>query len=120
MIRGAAAQSALTRVGRETPGRRRRFVPSLSAMNGSAIMRGSPDQAFQAVLWFAGLVVVLGVAAGAFAWFWSRLRHRDRDAGSVFSLDQLRTMRERGELSAEEFSRLRERAISAFSSREAK
>lgn len=89
-------------------------------MNGSAIMRGSPDQAFQAVLWFAGLVVVLGVAAGAFAWFRSRSRHRERDAGSVFSLDQLRAMRERGELSAEEFGRLRERAISAFSSRGAK
>ena len=79
-------------------------------------MRGSPEQTFQAILWFAGLVVALGVAAGVFAWGRSRWRRRGQGDGGTFSLDQLRAMRDRGELSSDEFDRLRAGAIAAFKS----
>jgi len=70
--------------------------------------------AFEAVIWMAGLVLVLILATATLAWFRGHLRRSRSASRTNFSLDDLRRMRDRGDLTAAEYERLRAAIIDDF------
>lgn len=70
--------------------------------------------AFEAVVWMAGLVLVLIAAAVVLAWYRSRWRGSMSTARDNFTLDDLRRMRDRGDLTGAEYERLRAIVIADF------
>lgn len=67
-------------------------------------------QAFEALLWFAAIVFVVIGAVVAFAFIRRRLV-RAGGAPVPFTLDELRRMRDRGDVTAEEFESIKRRML---------
>ena len=61
----------------------------------------------QAAIWGAVLLGLILVLVLAVCYYRTRYRAEDRDVGPDFTLQDLRELRERGELSASEFDRLK-------------
>lgn len=65
------------------------------------------QKAFEVLLWF-GVYVLLMLVAGVFLfWLRKRLRRRPVEGEEVFTLEQLRRLRDEGELSAGEYDLLK-------------
>ena len=73
----------------------------------------STDQAaaFEGLLWLAGLVFALMLAAVVLAYVRKRLRASEPDQTHGFTLDRLRHMRDRGDLTTAEYEALRQKAL---------
>ena len=73
-----------------------------------ATMRaGAATEAYGALIWFAGLLVLIGLAIAIVATIRRRFRREGSEDGGGFTLDQLRVLRNRGELTAEEYESLK-------------
>ena len=83
-------------------------------MGDGGVILANQASAFEAVLWMAGLLLALIVAAAFLGWYRSRLRRSMSASRRSFSLEDLRAMRDRGDLNASEYERLRAAAIADF------
>jgi hypothetical protein len=69
------------------------------------------EKVLEGWLWFGGLVVALLTCLVIMAYVRRRIRGDGGEAGAVFDLDELRRMRDTGELTIPEYETLRRRTI---------
>ncbi len=83
----------------------------------ASVRQGAPAQtvqegtALEVLAWLGGLILAVLVAAVVLAYTKRRLRRSAPADGPAFDLDQIREMREHGELTDAEYEALRERVI---------
>lgn len=65
------------------------------------------------ILWFLLVVAALALVAVVIAFLRRRMRRVDEAVASEFSLEQLRELRDRGELTIQEYEALRRRTMDA-------
>ena len=71
-----------------------------------------PEKVLESWLWFGGLALALLTVFVILVYVRRRIRGRGGDdAGAVFDLDELRGMRDTGELTIQEYETLRKRSI---------
>ena len=65
--------------------------------------------AFEGTIWLGGLILALLVVGLVLAYLRKRVRPVERADGFGFELEELRALRDRGELTPEEYETLRDR-----------
>jgi|GEM_PF-3800385 len=83
-------------------------LPAVSASpeNHEAIVEG--------MLWVGGIVVAFALAVVVLSCVKKRLEARPKPTEAVFGLDELREMKDKGELTTEQYEALRQRTIDTF------
>jgi hypothetical protein len=81
-----------------------------SRNDGLAAAHTADEAAFEGVLWLAGVVLVLVVAAVILGYVRRRIRASRSQAGPAFTLEELRRLRDQGDLSEAEYKALRDHA----------
>ena len=76
---------------------------------------GAAAEAYGALVWFAGLLVLIGLGIAIVATVRRRFRRESPDTDGGFTIDQLRKLRNRGELTVEEYDALKRRAVGMLS-----
>ena len=77
-----------------------------------------PAKVLEGWLWFGGFAVLVLVSAALLAYFWRRARRTaTRSDPPVFDLEDLRRLRNSGELTIAEYEALKQRAIEDASNR---
>lgn len=86
-------------------------VPAYRVRPPWLLSQGTDGAVFEGLLWFAGLVLVALLLLPVLGWLKRRLRKPDESRGAGFTLDQLRDLQERGELTSEEYQTLRRKLL---------
>lgn len=71
-------------------------------------------KAFEAVLWFGAILLIVMAAGAVVFYIRRRLTSSQVDTPGGFTLDELRELRKRGELSDEEYEAMKRQVVSAF------
>lgn len=88
-------------------------IPALVQALAASPTRGSgdPEAVFEALIWFGGLVLAALMIALAVLFLRKWFRRQSDSAVPGFTLDELRRLRDRGDLTIKQYEALRDRMV---------
>jgi hypothetical protein len=78
------------------------------------IAAGNEAKAFEALLWFGAILVILMAAGAVVFCIRRRLMGSPEDSPGGFTLEDLRGLRDRGEVSRDEYEAMKQKVVSTF------